>query len=833
MTDYQSVALGGWQLARCAPGLLTNEALGFDDGAGATLDWRAATVPGTVAESLHHDLDQVGHYDAHDWWYRCAFARPTAARVRVRFDGLATLARVWLNGTAILTSRNMFVAASVDITALLEDHNVLVMVFESLEAALRVRRARPRWKTALVENQNLRWFRTTLLGRIPGWTPPITPVGPWRPITLECRERFEVTRIDLQVRASGKQGLVAIRARVELLPGHRLEGALLRIDEHCHDLQIVDAADGSLSVSGDLTLSDVNLWWPHTHGAAPLYDCVLELTVDGAERDVPLGRVGFKEVTLDTADGVRFVVNGEPVFCRGASWTTSDIVTLRSDPAGLRRVLTRARDAGLNMLRIGGTMVYESTAFYELCDELGILVWQDFMFANMDYPVDDAAFLADIDREARHQLGRLQRHVCIAAYCGGSEVAQQAAMVGRPAEEWTNRFFAETLAGLCADRHATIPYFPSTPWGGALPFHVRTGISNYYGIGAYRRPLSDVKHAGVKFTTECLGFSNVPDRETMALMHEGKTLPPHHPLWKARQPRDSGPGWDFEDIRDHYCRALFDLDPIALRSVDVERYYAVSRVVTGEVMQRVFSEWRTPGNPCGGGLVWFFQDLWPGAGWGIIDSTGRPKAVFWYLRRAWAPRAVRLIDAGLDGLDVVLINEDREPLQARVELCLYQQGEKTGTGKLVDVEVAGRGSSTLSADALLGFFCDLTRAYRFGPPAHDLVGVRLHDRRTGELVGEDFYFPGGLGLPRHRHAPIESALEWVDGQVCVTLRSAVFLQSVCVSCRDFEPSDNYFHLAPDTDKRLVFSPLKPGSAQFKAELDALNVGETVVLRGSA
>ncbi len=823
-----SVDLRGWAMARAAPGSITLEGIGA-----SALDWIEATVPGTVAEHLRHDIDRVGHFDADDWWYRSSFPRPAGERFRLRFAGLATLARVWLNGTLILTSRNMFVAESVDVTALLVDHNELVILFESLDDALRARRARPRWKTALVEQQNLRWFRTTLLGRIPAWTPPITPVGPWRPIALECRERFEVDHIELQARASGTVGLVSIRCRVQVFPGHRLAGARLRLADQEHDLLVSDEGGGSVRVSGDLTVPEVNLWWPHTHGASPLYDCVLRLRVDGVVGDVSLGRVGFKQLTMDTVRGVQFLVNDVPVFCRGACWTTPDILTLRADTEALRRVLHRARDAGLNMLRIGGTMVYESRAFYELCDELGILVWQDFMFANMDYPVDDPAFSADIEREARQQLGRLQRHACLAAYCGGSEVAQQAAMLGRPAQDWTNRFFAEILPALCAERHPTIPYFPSTPWGGALPFHLRVGTSHYYGVGAYRRPLDDVKHAGVKFTTECLGFSNVPDRETMALMHAGRTPPPHHPRWKARLPRDSGPGWDFEDIRDHYLGELFGLDPIALRSVDVERYYALSRVLTGEVMQRVFSEWRSPTNPCGGGLVWFFQDLWPGAGWGLIDSTGRPKAALWYLRRAWAPRTVRFIDAGLDGLDLLLLNDQAAPLSGRMDLCLYQQGERTGTPQTVDVEVPGRGSLTLEADAVMGSFCDLTRAYRFGPPAHDLVGVRLYHRDTGDLVAEDFYFPGGLDLPIHRRASLESEIHWVDGRVCVTLKSALFLQSVCIGCRDFEPSDNYFHLAPDTEKRLVFSPLRPGHSQFKAELEALNVSETFVLRASA
>jgi beta-mannosidase len=821
----------GWQLARAEPGSVDGPNRLRETAA----EWRPAAVPGTVAESLHQDINAVGNYDADDWWYRTTFEAPagTADGHRLNFEGLATLARVWLNGTPILSSQNMFVAQSVDVTLLPAGENELVILFESLGKALAVRRPRPRWKTALVDHQNLRWFRTTLLGRIPGWTPPITPVGPWRPITLHCASRCELAALDLDVRARGTTGLVGVRARVRVFAGHALAQARLRLGEDVHPLDMKADAE-NIALTGALVLPDIPLWWPHTHGTPRLLDCALEVRVDDSWLKVWCGPVGFKQVTLDQSGGVQFLINDVPVFCRGACWTTADFTSLRGDPGAMRRTLEAARDAGLNMLRVGGTMVYESTSFYRLCDELGILVWQDFMFANMDYPVENPEFHAQVDAEVRHQLGRLQRHVCIAAYCGGSEVAQQAAMLGRPASEWTNAFFAEELPRLCAELHESIPYFPATPWGGALPFHVGAGISHYYGVGAYRRPPNDVKHAGVKFTTECLGFSNVPDRETIELMYGGVTPPPHHPRWKARVPRDSGAGWDFEDIRDHYFRELLGRTAVDSRSVDVERYYALSRIVSGELMKGVFNEWRKPGNPCSGGLVWFFQDLWPGAGWGIVDSTGRPKAAFWYLKRAWANRTVWLSDEGLDGLDLVLLNESPESMHAQVEIRLFQHGQRTVATAQSPADVPARGALTLQADALLGRFTDISRAYRFGPPQHDVVNVRLYDRNTRDLLGEDFYFPGGLDFPVLNEAGVAAhTTRGDDGRVRVTLRSAVFLQSVCVSSKNFAPSDNYFHMAPDTDKHLVFSPLASGQIDFKADFEALNAHGATTARAAA
>ena len=134
------------------------------------------------------------------------------------------------------------------------------------------------------------------------------------------------------------------------------------------------------------------------------------------------------------------------------------------------------KEAGINMIRVGGTMVYESDLFYTLCDELGILVWQDFMFASMDYPVDDLEFLDNISQEAGYQLNRLSRHACISIYCGNSDVEAQAAMSGIAKNNWDLPFFDTDLQQICNSLHPSIPYIKSSPTGGALPFHLSEGV---------------------------------------------------------------------------------------------------------------------------------------------------------------------------------------------------------------------------------------------------------------------------------------------------------------------------------------------------------------------
>lgn len=801
--------LGGWPTAAGSP----------------SREWRPAIVPGTVAQALAVDLDAPGDLDARDWWYRCRFPGG-GERERIVFEGLATIADVWLNGERVLQSRNMFLPQSVEVQVLAE--NELVVCFRSVSAELAVKRPRPRWKTALVESQNLRWVRTTLLGRIPGWTPRVPAIGPWRQITVQPIGGLAPSHLSLQTDVVDGAGRVCIGA--DFPAG--VAGAMLTIAGRAFHLR-VEPAGGAARVSGEIRLPNIALWWPHTHGEPVLHGCTLTvLGTDGVEAVLDLGRIGFKRLAFEArADNEGLPgpvhVNGRVVFCRGACWTVDDIRSLDGAPEQLAETLRLCVAAGMNMLRVGGTMTYGSDAFYRLCDELGILVWQDFMFANMDYPFTDPTFASSVLAEVDAQLNRLQRHPCVAVYCGGSEIEQQAAMLGLPASEWSGPFFSQTLPARIAALHPGIPYFPSTPTGGPLPFHTSAGITHYYGVGAYRRPLSDVRRAAVIFTPECLGFSNVPDAETVALVPGGGV--PHHPGWKAGVPRDGGAGWDFEDVRDHYLKVLYGLDPIELRSADLERYHALSRAVTAEVMLRVYAEWRRPGSGCGGALVWFLKDLRPGAGWGVIDSTNRPKSAWWAVRRAWAPRAVLLTDEGLDGVGVHLHNETAEPLDATLEVELLSAGRRPARVALAttSVQVAPWRSTTLPADTLLGGFQDLTYAYRFGPSRHDAVAARLivGDR----VVHEDVWFVHAKPLPLQNLDVLTGAAVADARGVEITLESTALLQGVELSAVGFEPEDSGFHLCPGRPRTVRFGPT--GAARpFKLHVSALNLDGLLTLR---
>ncbi|MDQ3281342.1 MAG: glycoside hydrolase family 2 protein [Acidobacteriota bacterium] len=788
-------APGQWSLASTAPNAAADPAQ-LD---ALALTWIPAIVPGTVAQSLRAaglwDFDHIEDFDDRDWWYRTTIDGAPF----LHLDGLATLAEVWLNGSRVLESSNMFQRHSVDVRAHLQSSNELVLCFRSLNAALAQRRPRPRWKTKLVKHQQLRWFRTSLLGRMPGWTPPVAPVGPWRDVSFgEARPRIAIR--------------TSVHGSVEMSCVSDAQSGELRVGE----THVALHADRGV-LRGKLQVENPQLWWPHTHGESFLYDCAV--TVD--DQTIDCGPIGFRGIeALQDDGGFTLRVNGEEVFCRGVCWTSADIVSLNGDP---RESLTRFRDAGANMIRVGGTMVYESDAFYRACDELGLLVWQDFMFANMDYPAGDAQFVANVRAEATQEIERLAAHPCVAVYCGNSEVEQQAAMVGAPRELWRNALFAEVLPELCASLHPGSVYVPSTPSGGALPFHTGTGVTHYYGVGAYLRPLTDARRANVRFTPECLGFANVPAQAVIDDVMQGDSFALHDPRWKRRTPRDVGAAWDFEDVRDHYLGLLFGVDPVQLRSFDSQRYLELSRIVTGEVMAQVFSEWRSTHSACGGGLVWFARDFWPGAGWGVLDSRGIPKACFHALKRVWQPQTVVITDEGLDGLHLHVINESADPLCGTLELLLLRDGHAVVAQASVSCDVSPRSKQTFVADAMLGGFYDVAYAYRFGPPSHD-VSIATLFAENGSVLAEAFHFPHAIE-PRRMSANVTaSAARVADDLWHVTIESDRFLRAVHIDADGLLADDDDFHLTPRRARNVL---LRGNVDKPQAFLAAINLEGSV------
>jgi beta-mannosidase len=797
------VALSEWEMCVAPFGLAGLADLPKD------AQWIAARAPGTVAQALSDAglwrFEAPAPLDGNDYVWRTHFT--AHGRRLLRFHGLASIAEIFIDGALVLSSDNMFHAHEIAFDA--RGEHEIALWFRGLTPAFERKSRRAKWRTRLAQPPGLRNVRTTQLGRTLGFCPPVHAYGPYRAVELVEPASMTLRDVDLRATLCGTTGV--------------LEASF-----------ICDAQGGSLSCAGAtaplrrdgdklvarLEIPNVPAWLPHTHGTPHLH----RVSADIGGVAVDLGRTGFRRIEIDRdADGKGFglVVNGLPMFARGACWTSADLVGLSDKRECYLPLLTRMREAGMNMLRIGGTMLYEGDAFYDLCDELGLMIWQDFMFAGFDYVAEDEAFCASVAREARQFLSRTQGAPSLAVLCGGNEIAQQAAMFGLPVATWSNDLFDTLLPDVAREMRPDLPYVPNTPWGGALPFVPDAGVSHYYGVSAYMRELADARRAHVRFASECLCFANAPEGDVALEVDRAETK---HDDFQPRVAGDTGSTWYFDGVRNHYLEALYDFSAEALRRDDPARYLDLSRAVSAEVMEHVFGEWRRNGSPTRGGLVWFLKDLWPEAGWGVLDAAGAPKAAYYGLKRAFRPVQLILTDEGLNGLRTHLINETAAPIDARLRLFCLRDGSTQVMNAERAVTLAPRATQTFDATDVWGGFFDTTYAYRFGPPSHDATIGQLLGA-DGAVLAEAFHFPLGRGHAIHDLGLRARALRVGDGYA-LEISTQRLAQSVHIRDPHFEPDDNWLHLPPGATRRISLRRIDDTGALPAGVVAAVN-GESV------
>lgn len=494
--------------------------------------------------------------------------------------------------------------------------------------------------------------------------------------------------------------------------------------------------------------------------------------------------------------------------------------------------LHQVREAGFNMLRVVGTSCYESDLFYDLCDQLGILVWQDLPFANLAYP-ESEEFANAVFRELEWQSRRLAWHACLAVICGNSDGEQQATLLGLHEAKRSQQFFTTTIQAWCADLFPSQKYIPSAPAFGPLPTHLSAGVSSFFGVGAYRRSVDDRCVEQVRFASECLGFANVPDLASMSDLF-GSSLPsPTSANWKSGTPRDNGVGWDFDDIRDHYTEQLFSVNALELRMSDLARYFELSRLASGIAMTAVLARWRASRSQCQGALMWMMHDIKPGAGWGLIDVLGRPKPAYHLVRGVLHPVQVLVTDENFDGHDVHLINEQAVEQVGILTIVLVLLDGRAG-GKIVrNVLLPPRSVQVLSVDACFDRFQDTTWSYRFGPPAFRAVAADLQ-LSNGTSI-QHVATVGCAGPDMASDVKLTGCLVPYAGSVRLQLESNRLLEWVHIEASGFECIENYVHVIPGISRQIAVrvnpdhegeSSLRVRPANSRRELRVPEFGKT-------
>lgn len=750
------------------------------------------SIPGTAASAWRDEFGIAAALalrpDDWDWWFLADFDAAAADLPwNLHSDGIATYSTLWFNGIEIGSGHGAFDA--LDFPAMPRSgRNQLAILCRPLRSVATPGKPRARWRSSLVADGALRWHRTPLLGHIP-WHGSVPAAGPWAGISLTEPAPIEVHALRTEFDGSVGRVLVSLSSRAPT----DLELWLSEVDGDRLAYQQT-TVDGVSQLSIDVP--DPRPWFPHSHGTPVLHR--LELRSGAYQQSFELG---FRSVSADQRDGgFQLIVNGLPIFARGVVWAPLDALRLSGSAAQYRAALSQLVEAGANMVRVSGTGSYEQTFFYRECDRLGIMVWQDCMLATLD-PPEDLAWLEHFGRETATWLKRLAKHPSITVVSGGNETEQQPVFWGKSPEQRRMTVLDTVIPDLIRRCIPAAIGVSSSPSGAGNPLQARTGISHYFGVGAYQRALSDARTAEVRFAAECLAFAVPPEPSSIA-RHFGAGFrrtdnSVASARWQQAVARDPGADWSFEDTAAHYVREFFGTDALenAAKNLDLHRaaiHHAVSRTLL---------EWRRQESPSAGALLLAAHDLAPGSGFGIVDVDGLPKSAWYAVKAASRPLALAFHPEGLNGIDLHLFNDWPESLDGLLEIRIHGFSGVVQAHAEIAVQVPGRSSYRWEVCQALGGFLDLDHVWQFGQRSYDTAEAVLWDH-DGGVLARSVLLLGGISRPPETTGLQASAGTDGDAEF-IEVSSNKLASFVALDLPGRIPEDNYFHLPAGTGRRIA------------------------------
>lgn len=741
--------------------------------AGDDEGWVPARVPGTAHLDLlaagripdpfvgfnEHAVAWLGEQDVR---YRCAFTLPPSwptpgERLVLRCDGLDTFAEVSLNGAPLGQGDNMFVPleAEIDPALLRPGENELVLVFSCAAQKARAREAAHGRMRVWNGDPSRVYVRKAQYHWGWDWGPTLLCTGPYRPVRLlSFRARLRGLRCPAEVSPDLRAATLPVSLEID---GEGAAAVALRLYDPagalCAEAQVpvvgrdeARHSSSASSASSVFSIEDPSLWWPAGQGAQARY--LLHAALLSAEGEVldegqlhlGLRRVALLQEPLVGEPGTSFCfeINNRPLFCGGANWIPADSFLPRVDEARYRALLQMARDAGMVMIRVWGGGIYEEDVFYDLCDELGLLIWQDFMFACGLYP-DEPWFLRSVEAEAREAVRRLRHHPSLVLWCGNNEdyvLASSVGAYGPKADGGQGLRFAarpiyeQLLAAVCAAEDPSRTYWPGSPFTAPGAEAQDPLVGDRHTWDVWHGNMADYQDYGRfagRFVSE-FGMQAYPALATLASFTGSERLLPGPEVLAFHNKADGGT----DRLRTYVERNVPDLGPED--GLDGQVY--ATQLMQAEALGWAYRSFRRRfGGPwrraVSGALVWQLNDCWPCISWSVIDHALRRKASYYVIRRELLPRCVGLA---------------RGPEGAVQAWCV------NGTAEEVDAIVALRGF-TLEGEEVPGLRRDLPvrlgadRAVELGevapPPGPEVVvGARL--LIAGEVVSRAALWPEPL-----------------------------------------------------------------------------------------
>ena len=606
-------------------------------------------LPAVVPGCVHTDLmaaglipdpflgtneTEVAWVGQREWTYETELRAGASAHEQTDLvlDGLDTAAEVMLDSRLLGRTRNMHRSYRFDVTGL---EGRLSVRFASAYAEAEAVRGRVGERPAAYA-EPYQYIRKMACSFGWDWGPTLVTAGIWRPVRLERWSTARIARVRPLVRVEGGLGVVELHVEVER---SRVE-VPLAVEATVGGARVRGEVDGTTGIVR-LEVPDARLWWPRGYGEQPLYDVELTLLGDTEALDVWRRRIGFRTVELDTSadahgSGFTLVVNGERLFARGVNWIPDDVFPSRITRERYRERLRQAAGAGVDLVRIWGGGIYESEDFYDACDELGLLVWQDFPFACAAYP-EEQPLRGEVEAEARENVVRLMPHPSLVLWNGNNENLWGFRDWGwEPrlgGDSWGEGYYLGVLPRVVAELDPTRPYTAGSPWSGSWAHHPNDpahGTHHSWEVWN-RADYADYRLEVPRFVAE-FGWQAPPAYATLARALPGEELAADAPGVLHHQKADDGNGKLRRGLERHF----------AFPEGDFDRWHYLMQVNQARAVAAGIEHWRSHWPVCAGTVVWQLNDCWPVTSWAAVDGDGREKPLYHELRRLYADRLLTL-----------------------------------------------------------------------------------------------------------------------------------------------------------------------------------------------
>ncbi|MFH0174085.1 glycoside hydrolase family 2 protein [Streptomyces cacaoi] len=595
------------------------------------------------------------------------------------FDGLDTVAEITLNGRLLGGVRNMHRSYRFDVTGL---EGPLAVRFVSAYAEAEAVRGKVGDRPAAY-SEPYQYLRKMACSFGWDWGPTLVTAGIWRPVRVERWSTARLARVRPLVTVEEGVGVVELRVEVErtrVEAGLTLEARVAGRSSRAE----VTGTSGVVRVE----VPDAELWWPRGYGGQPLYEVELTLHHGSSPLDVWRQRVGFRSVGLDTSrdthgTGFTLVVNGERLFARGVNWIPDDVFPSRVSRERYRKRLRQAADAGVDLIRVWGGGIYESEDFYDACDELGLLVWQDFPFACAAYP-EDQPLRGEVEAEARENVVRLMPHPSLVLWNGNNENLWGFRDWGWEerlgGDSWGEGYYLGVLPRVVAELDPTRPYTAGSPWSGSWGHHPNDpahGTHHSWEVWN-RQDYAEYRSEVPRFVAE-FGWQAPPAHATLRRALPGEELAADSPGMLHHQKAEDGNGKLERGLARHF----------AVPEGDFDRWHYLTQVNQARAVATGIEHWRSHWPVCAGTIVWQLNDCWPVTSWAAIDGDGREKPLYHELRRLYADRLLtfQMRDGGLV---LAAVNQSGEPWAGTLSLRrMSVEGEVFGAAS-VELAVGAR-----------------------------------------------------------------------------------------------------------------------------------------------